>query len=98
MNIETFVPLNDRILIEVIKEEVQYSGNLMLAPSASKEKSNIGLIKAVPQGYNNPCLAIGMTVMYPTHSGAVIIPDPLATDPKEYRLIKDSELLGIFPN
>jgi co-chaperonin GroES (HSP10) len=98
MNFDNFKPMNGRILVEVLEEEVEYKGAIHLAPQ-SKEKSNVGIVKAVYDEYDGetPKVKIGDKIIYPLHTGAIFHSgSKFENNKKEFRIIKESEIYGIL--
>lgn len=102
LKIEELVPLNDRILIEVVEEEQVYKGALQIVSSAPKDKSYFGIVKRLGKEYDSKSSLVktGDIVVFPIHSGSVFLTgskDDRPEDRKELRVIKESELIGIIP-
>lgn len=98
MNIEDITPVNGRFFIEVLPEEVQtYEGLVHVSAPASPEKSNIGLIKALPLGYNGQgWLSVGRRVIFNKHSGTILTFDRFDPKATEYRLIKEEDIHALL--
>lgn len=93
---DNLLPLNDRIFIRVLNQKTEYSG-LVTAVDYSKEKSNVGVVIRLPINYNSPNnLTVGDKIMFPTHSGSILKFDLFDNSADEYRLIKESEFLGLI--
>jgi len=90
-------PLEDRVIIEPIKEEEKTKSGIILPETASKEKPEQGKIVAVGPGkYEN-----GKRVAMDVKVGDKIIfskygPDEIKVDGKEYLIAKASDILAII--
>lgn len=88
-------PLGDRILIEVIEEEMQKEGSLFI-PDTAKEKPQQGKVIAVGKGrFENSewiplDVKIGDTVLYGKYSGTEV-----KHEGKEYLIVRESDILAI---
>lgn len=82
-------------LIKVLDEVEKMKGSILLPETTSKERGNIGIVVKVPYNEPNPIVGVGCRVMFSKYSGT-IIQDKLSAD--EYRLIKESDILGFFPD
>lgn len=87
MNIEAFVPLNDRVLLKVETEIEKKRGGLFI-PDASQEKSTTAEVVAVHRECKIP---LGTKVMFSKYSGTTI-----EKDGAEYKLVLEKDLLGKF--
>lgn len=89
-------PLGDRVLVEVIDEELQKEGSLYI-PDTAKEKPQEGKVVAVGRGrYEDGKLVPldvkeGDTVLYGKYSGTDI-----KHDGKEYLIVRESDILAIL--
>lgn len=98
MTVDSFQPLNERLLLEVIPDAVQkYEGAIQVV-DYSQEKSNIAIVIKLPLGYTGGAnnLKVGDKVMFNRHAGSALKFDTFSKDATEYRLIKESDLLGIL--
>ncbi len=90
-------PLEDRVIIEPIKEEEKTKSGIILPETASKEKPEQGKIVAVGPGkYEN-----GKRIAMDVKVGDKIIfskygPDEIKVDGKEYLIAKASDILAII--
>lgn len=88
-------PLGDRVLIEILEEELQKQGSLYI-PDTAKEKPQEGKVKSVGKGrYEDGKLVpldvkVGDTVLYGKYSGTEI-----KHDGKEYLIVRESDILAI---
>lgn len=88
-------PLGDRVLIEVLEEELQREGSLYI-PDTAKEKPQQGKVAAVGKGrIENGQLVpldvkVGDVVLYGKYSGTDI-----KHGKKEYLILKESDILAI---
>lgn len=89
-------PLGDRVLIEVMEEEVQKQGSLYI-PDSAKEKPQKGKIVACGRGsYENGQLVAlevkeGDTVLYGKYAGTQV-----KHDGTEYLIVRESDILAIL--
>jgi len=89
-------PLGDRVLIELVDEEMQKQGSLYI-PDSAKEKPQEGKVVAVGSGrYEDGKLVpldvkVGNKVLYGKYSGTEI-----KHDGKEYLIVKESDILAII--
>lgn len=89
MTFEGFKPLNGRVLLEVLDEIEKMKGGLYI-PDASKEKSNVGIVREVSSGCG---VEVGSKVMFSQFAGSLV-----KLSGKEYLLILEKDLLGVFGN
>ncbi|MGX7024060.1 co-chaperone GroES [Vagococcus hydrophili] len=89
-------PLGDRVIIEVKEEEEKSVGGIVLT-SASKEKSQSGVIVAVGQGRtldNGTTLpvtvAVNQTVLFEKYTGQEV-----KHDGKEYLILHEKDIIAI---
>lgn len=89
-------PLGDRVLIEVIEEEVQKQGSLYI-PDTAKEKPQQGKVIAVGTGrYEDGKLIpldvkVGDVVLYGKYAGTEV-----KYDNKEYLIVRESDILAVI--
>lgn len=89
-------PLGDRVLIEVVEEDVQKQGVLYI-PDSAKEKPQQGKVVAVGNGkYENGSLVqmevkAGDLVLYGKYAGTEI-----KQDGKEYLIVRESDILAVI--
>lgn len=89
-------PIGDRVLIEVLEENIQKQGSLYI-PDTAKEKPQEGKVVAVGSGrYEDGKLVpldvkVGDTVLYGKYSGTDI-----KHDNKEYLIVRESDILAII--
>ncbi len=88
-------PLGDRVLIEVLEEEIQKKGTLFI-PDTAKEKPQQGKIVAVGSGkYEDGKLVplevkAGDIVLYGKYAGTEV-----KQDGKEYLIVRENDVLAI---
>lgn len=89
-------PLGDRVIIEIKEEEEQSAGSFLLT-SASKEKSQTGVVIAVGDGRtleNGTVLpvtvAVDQTVMFEKYTGQEV-----KYEGKEYLIVHDKDIIAI---
>jgi len=89
-------PLGDRVLIEVLEEELTKQGSLFI-PDTAKEKPQQGKIVAVGKGrYEDGKLVPldvkeGDVVLYGKYAGTEI-----KHNGKDYLIVRESDILAIF--
>jgi len=89
-------PLGDRVLIEVMEEELQKQGSLFI-PDTAKEKPQEGKIVAVGKGrYEDGKLIpldvkVGDSVLYGKYAGTEV-----KHEGKEYLIVRESDILAII--
>ncbi|MGD9488394.1 MAG: co-chaperone GroES [Calditrichaceae bacterium] len=87
MNIK---PLDDRILIEQVEEEVQKVGSIII-PDSAKEKPRMGKVVAVGTDEDlKELVKVGDTVLYSKYSG-----DEIKVENREYLIVQRSDVLAI---
>lgn len=97
MTIEDIIPLNGRLVIEVLPDVNEYTGTLHVASPATKEPSQIALIKTLPEEYNaDGRLSVGQRVIFNRNSGVVVKLDKFNTNEPEYRLIKPEDIHALI--
>ena len=94
----TIKPLGDHILIEPVKEEEKTKTGIFLPETASKERSEEGLIIAVGPGRKTDD---GKIVMMSVKPGDKVLfqkygPNEIKVDGKEYLIATESEILAII--
>ncbi len=93
MNLENIMPIN-RVFIEIVPEVSEYRGVLELAPT-SQEKSNIGIVRALPEADSNPSrFSVGDKVLFNRHSGTTLKFDKFNKDAPEFRLIDEKDIFA----
>ena len=95
MNIK---PLADHILIEPIKEEEKTRGGIFLPDTASKEKSEEGLVIAVGPGKKTD---EGRIIPVSVKPGDKVLfskygPSEIKVDDKEYLIAREDDILAII--
>jgi chaperonin GroES len=89
-------PLGDRVLIQVLEDELQKQGSLYI-PDTAKEKPQEGKVMAVGKGrYEDGKLIpldvkVGDVVLYGKYSGTDI-----KHDGKEYLIVRETDILAII--
>jgi chaperonin GroES len=88
-------PLGDRVLIEVVEEEIQKQGILYI-PDTAKEKPQQGKVVAVGKGRFEDGKLVpldvkeGDTILYGKYSGTEI-----KHSGKDYLIVRESDILAI---
>ncbi|HRT04101.1 MAG TPA: co-chaperone GroES [Kiritimatiellia bacterium] len=84
------VPMGDRVLVELVKEEEVVRGGIYI-PDAAKEKSTLG--KVVATGNRDAPFSVkkGDKVLLPKYGGTEI-----KLDGKEYQMLPEEDLLGVL--
>lgn len=90
-------PLDDRVVIEVLEAETKTAGGIVL-PDSAKEKPQQGKVVAMGPGKlldngNRAPFSIKLkdTVLFGKYSG-----QDIAVDGKEYKIMRENELLARF--
>ena len=89
-------PIGDRVLIEIVEDEVEKVGKLYV-PDTAKEKPQLGNVVAVGEGKRDgkdivPLdVKAGDTVLYRKYAGT-----ELKHDGKEYLIVSESDILAIM--
>jgi chaperonin GroES len=83
------IPLGDRLLIKVIKEEVKTSGGIVL-PDSAKEKPQMAEVIEVSGDIEDKKIKKGDKVIYSKYAGTEI-----KLDGEEYILINLDDVLAI---
>ena len=89
-------PLGDRVLIEVMEEEVQKQG-LLYSPDTAKEKPQQGKVVSVGNGRFEDGKLIpldvkaGDVVLYGKYAGTEV-----KYDGKEYLIVRESDILAVL--
>ncbi len=89
-------PLGDRVLVEIIDEDLQKEGSLYI-PDTAKEKPQEGKVVAVGSGrYEDGKLVpldvkVGDKVLYGKYSGTDI-----KHEGKDYLIVRESDILAII--
>lgn len=85
-------PLADRVLIEPIPAEEKTASGIII-PDAAKEKPLKGTVVAVGKGKIDEPMTVkkGDSVLYGQYSGTEI-----KVDGKDYLIMKESDIYGIF--
>ncbi len=92
------VPLEDRVVVQVIEQEEKTSSGIVL-PDTAKEKPQKGTVIAVGPGrYDDN----GKVVPMPVNKGDVVVFAKYAgtefkVDGEEYLVMRASDLIGILP-
>ena len=85
---EMFVPLNDRVLIEVEVTPEKTEGGIWLPPSAV-QKSEMGWVRAVAEGID--LVDIGEKILFDKYAGTV-----LELEKKMFIVIPTDSILGVM--
>lgn len=90
-------PLDDRVVIEVLEAETKTAGGIVL-PDSAKEKPQQGKVVAMGPGKlldngNRAAFSIKLkdTVLFGKYSG-----QDITVDGKEYKIMRENELLARF--
>lgn len=89
-------PLGDRVLIEVLEDDLQKEGSIYI-PDTAKEKPQQGKVVAVGSGkYEDGKLIpldvkVGDMVLYGKYSGTEV-----KHEGKEYLIVRESDILAII--
>lgn len=90
-------PLNDRLIVQRLKEEKDKKIGSLYIPEMSKEKPQMGTVIAVgtgkitDQGIHIPSqLKVGDTVLFGKYSG-----NDLTYNEQEYLIMREDEIFGI---
>jgi len=91
-------PLSDHILIEAVKEEEKTKGGIFLPDTASKEKSEEGLVIAVGPGKK---MEDGKMMLMSVKPGDRVLftkygPNEIKVDGKEYLIATESDILAVI--
>ena len=81
-------PFGDRVVIEVIPQEMCMVGGLLLSPSA-QETSNKGVVVGVGDGKEVQNIKVGDTVLFNVASGI-----NYSSENKEYKVIYVRDIIG----
>ena len=91
----TLKPLDDRVVVEPTEAEEKTAGGILL-PDTAKQKPQQGKVVAIGPGKlddngNRTALAVkvGDTVLYGKYSGSDV-----EVNGKEYKILRESEILG----
>ena len=88
-------PLGDRVIIEIIEEEIQKEGSLYI-PDTAKEKPQQGKVIAVGKGrfegdkWVPLDVKVGDTILYGKYSGTEI-----KHEGNEYLIVRENDILAI---
>ena len=94
----TIKPLSDHILIEPIKEEEKTKAGIFLPETASKEKSEEGMVVAIGPGKKTDD---GKILMMSVKPGDKVLfskygPSEIKVGGKEYLIASESDILAII--
>ena len=91
----TLKPLDDRVVLEPLEAEEKTSGGILL-PDNAKQKPQQGKVVAVGPGKLNDkgvrlalAVKVGDTVLFGKYSGSDV-----EVNSKEYKIVRESEILG----
>ena len=82
-------PLGDRVLVEVLEEDMQKQGSLYI-PDTAKEKPQEGKVVAVGKGRYED-VKVGDTVLYGKYAGTEI-----KHQGKEYLIVRENDILAVI--
>jgi chaperonin GroES len=83
-----FRPLGERVFVSYAEELEKTAGGIYI-PDAAKEKPQKGKVEGV--GKDVKGLKAGDTILFDKYSGSKI-----SIDDKEYPIIKEEDVLGVF--
>ena len=89
-------PLGDRVLVEVLEEDMQKQGSLYI-PDTAKEKPQEGKVVAVGKGryedgkWDPLDVKVGDTVLYGKYAGTEI-----KHQGKEYLIVRENDILAVI--
>jgi len=84
------IPMDDRILIEILEEETKTAGGLII-PDSAKEKPRMGKVVAVgTDEMLQEVIREGDQIIYAKFGG-----DELSLDGKDYIILQRNDILGI---
>ena len=96
MNVASFRPLHDRVLVKRVKEEEKTKGGIII-PDTAKEKPQEGEVIAVGPGARDeagkridPDVKVGDRIMFGKWSGTEV-----TIDGDELLIMKESDIMGI---
>jgi len=96
MNVATFRPLHDRVLVKRVKEEEKTRGGIII-PDTAKEKPQEGEVIAVGPGARDedgkriePDVKVGDRILFGKWSGTEV-----TLDGDELLIMKESDIMGI---
>jgi chaperonin GroES len=82
-------PLDDRVLVEQVKETEEKVGSIIV-PDSAKEKPRMAKVVAVGTDEDlKELIKVGDTILYSKYSG-----DEIKMDDKEYLIIQRSDILA----
>jgi chaperonin GroES len=82
-------PLDDRVLVEQVKETEEKVGSIIV-PDTAKEKPRMAKVVAVGTDEDlKELIKVGDTILYSKYSG-----DEIKMDDKEYLIIQRSDILA----
>ena len=89
------VPLNDKLVVKRVEAEEKTAGGILL-PDTAKQKPQQGKVVAVGPGKLNDkgnrlvlAVKVGDTVLFGKYSGSDV-----EVNGKEYKIVRESEILG----
>lgn len=86
-----FKPLEKRVVLERIEEEIKTSSGIII-PDNAKEKPLIGVVKAISKKIEKDCdFKVGDSVVFDKYKGSDI-----KIDGKEYIVLEAEDLLGVI--
>ena len=89
-------PIRDRVLVEMLEEEVEKVGSLFV-PDTAKEKPQQGKVIAVGEGKRDgdklvpPTVKVGDKVLFSKYGGTEI-----KYDGKEYLILSENDILAVI--
>ena len=96
-----FKPLADRVLVEPVQAETKTASGIIIPDTAKKDKPEQGIVVAVGTGKWNEDgdkrmamdVAVGDKVVFAKYGY-----DEVKVDGKEYYIVAESSIFGIFTN
>ena len=83
-------PLGDRVIVEVVEEEEQTVGGIVLANNA-KQKPQTGKVVAVGEGKRLPmAVKVGDTVLYDKYAGSEV-----KYEGQDYLVLHEKDIMAI---
>lgn len=92
---KTFIPLEDRVLVELLEPEARSRGGIVI-PDVAKEKPRAGVVRAIGPGKERDngtlkpmVVKIGDEVVFGRYAGVDV-----QHDGKEYKLMPENEIFA----
>ena len=85
-------PLDERVLVEQVKEEEESKVGSIIIPDTAKEKPRMAKVVAVGTDEElQKLIKVGETILYSKYSG-----DEIKVEDKEYLIVQRSDILAII--